>query len=93
MAASGALPILINVGKALATYGPSIVQFLVQIGVLQLPAGTVLPPLPKMPNSAVDPAQLAALKTTHAELDLEGLARHAGEINRLYLAARTGNLA
>ncbi len=93
MAASAALPILINLGKVLATYGPLALQFLVQIGVIQLPLGVTLPPLPTMPNAAVDPSHLAALRTIQAELDLDALAHHAGELNRLYLAARAGNLA
>jgi hypothetical protein len=93
MAASAALPILINVGKVLATYGPLAVQFLVQIGVIHLPAGVTLPPLPTTPNAAVDPAHLAALRAIQAEIDLDALRRHAGELNGLYLAARAGNLA
>ena len=92
MAASAALPTLINVGKVLATYGPLALQFLVQIGVIQLPPGVTLPQLPTTPNAAVDPAHLAELRAIQAELDLDALAHHAGELNRLYLAARAGNL-
>lgn len=90
--ASAALPILINLGKVLATYGPQILQLLVEMGVIKLPPGVVLPTLPGSPTAAMEPAQLAAAGAIRAELDIDALAEHAGDLSRLYLDARAGNL-
>lgn len=96
MAASAALPILINLGKLLATYGPQILQLLIQIGVIKLPPGVTLPTLPAAPSENVASAHaaaLAALGPVQAELNLAALAGHAGDLSRLYLDAQAGNLA
>lgn len=90
--ASAALPILINLGKVLATYGPQILQLLVDMGVIKLPPGVVLPTLPASPTAAADPGQLALIGAIQAELDIDALASHAGDLSRLYLDARAGNL-
>ncbi len=93
MSASAALPVLINLGKFIVAYGPAVLAWLVQSGVIRLPAGVTLPSLPSSRHAAIDPAHMALLAATQGELDLDALADHAGDLSRLYLDARSGNLA
>jgi hypothetical protein len=90
MSASAALPVLISLGKILAQYGPLVVNFLIESGLLKLPAGATLPPLAPIPGAAADPVRLAELHAIRAELDLDGLAGHSEELKRLYADAKSG---
>jgi hypothetical protein len=93
MSASAAIPVLISLGKIVAQYGPLVVEFLINSGLLKLPDGVSFPLALKSPHASANAADVSALTAIQAELDVEGLAGHAGELNRLYLDARSGNLA
>ena len=73
-------PVLHNLGLLLLKYGPVLLQWLISSGIIKLPPGVTLPPLPT-PGGQVDPATQAAFDAVDAEVDHPALHAHLAQLH------------
>lgn len=73
-------PVLHNLGVLLLKYGPILLQWLISSGILKLPPGGTLPPLPT-PGAAVDAPTQAAFDAIDAEVDHAALHSHLASLH------------
>jgi hypothetical protein len=60
-----------------------LLNLLVSSGIIKLPPGVTIPPLPTSPASALHPSIAAQLKSVEVELDPQALAEHIRETSKL----------